>query len=147
MVKASKLVNGIDFGLEKEYNLAEVFLDSEELNVDDLRDNPQSMTSLAQSPVDASLAMHQVKAGADEENILDKLYTPCIASKSTWVVRRDKNMTLTTNKLEKVYIDLWDSYNLPFQTGNSYAAILMCEHTRKTWTLYLQGKDDFVNAF
>lgn len=23
----------------------------------------------------------------------------------------------------------------------------MCEHTRKTWTLYLRGKDDFVEAF
>lgn len=33
------------------------------------------------------------------------------------------------------------------RSGNTYAAIIMCEHTRKTWTLYFRGKDEFVDAF
>ena len=56
-------------------------------------------------------------------------------------------MTPTTSKLEEVHADLWGSHHPPSQSGSTYAAILMCEHTRKTWTLYLRGKDDFVDAF
>ncbi len=53
----------------------------------------------------------------------------------------------TTNKLEDVHADLWGPHDPPSQSGSVYAAILMCEHTRKTWTLYLRGKNDFVDAF
>ena len=56
-------------------------------------------------------------------------------------------MTPTSNKLEEVHADLWGPHNPPSQSGSTYAAILMCEHTRKTWTLYLRGKDDFADAF
>lgn len=56
-------------------------------------------------------------------------------------------MTPTTSKLEEVHADLWGLHDPPSQSGSAYAAILMCEHTRKTWTLYLRGKDDFIDAF
>ncbi len=56
-------------------------------------------------------------------------------------------MTPTTSKLEEVHADLWGPHDPPSQSGSTYAAILICEHTRKTWTLYLRGKDDFVDAF
>lgn len=35
------------------------------------------------------------------------------------------------DKLEEVHADLWGPHNLSFQSGRVYAAILICEHTRK----------------
>lgn len=35
----------------------------------------------------------------------------------------------------------------PSQSGSITSAIVMCEHTCKSWTLYLKDKDDFVDAF
>lgn len=56
-------------------------------------------------------------------------------------------MTTITNKLEKVHADLWVSHNLFFQSGNTYTAIFICKHNKKTWISYLWGKDKFVNIF
>ena len=82
-----------------------------------------------------------------DSDVLDKLCTPCVGSKSTQVIQRNKSMTPTTDKLEEVYANLWGPHDPPSQSGSTYAAILMCEHTQKTWTLYLQRKDDFIDAF
>lgn len=56
-------------------------------------------------------------------------------------------MKVTTSKLEEVHIKLWELYNPPSSYGATYATIFMCEHTRKTLVLYLQGKDKFVDTF
>ncbi len=56
-------------------------------------------------------------------------------------------MTTTTNKLIEVHADLWGLHDSLLQLGSTYAVILICEHIRKTWTLYLRGKNDFVDAF
>lgn len=77
------MVDGIDFGPEKEYNPAGIFVDSEKSDVDNLGDYFQSITDLIQPCVEPSLADCQVKAGVDEGDTLDKLYTLCIGSKST----------------------------------------------------------------
>ena len=89
----------------------------------------------------------QIKSRIDNNDALDKLYTPFVGSKSTRVVKRNKSMTPITSKLEKVHADLWGPHNPPFQFGSTYAVILMCEHTWKTKTLYLQGKYNFINTF
>lgn len=39
----------------------------------------------------------------DGNNALDKLFNPYIGNKLTQVVRRNKTMTLTSNKLKKIY--------------------------------------------
>lgn len=39
-------------------------------------------------------------------NILNKLYMPCIGSKLSQTVQRDKSMIATTRKLEEVHADL-----------------------------------------
>ena len=136
-MRASRLADGIDLDTEdKEYNPAEVLIESDESDVSDLSDSEES-------PDVRTTLVCQTRA----EDILDKLCEPCVGSKSTRVVRRNKTMTATTDKLEEVHADLWGPHDPPSQSGSSYAAILMCEHTRKTWTLYLQGKDDFVDAF
>ena len=56
-------------------------------------------------------------------------------------------MTSAHDKLEEVYADFWRSHNPPSRSGNVYAAILMCKYTRKTWTLYLWSKNEFVDVF
>lgn len=38
VVRASKLVDGINLGLKKEYNLVEVFVNSKDSDADDFRD-------------------------------------------------------------------------------------------------------------
>lgn len=38
-------------------------------------------------------------------------------------------------------------HDLLSQFGSIYVTILICEHIRKTWTLYFRRKDDFINGF
>ena len=148
IVRASKLVEGIDLGPAKEYDPREVFVDSEDS--DDSEDDSRAEPFLAQQhtleEVDPGSA-HQIKSSIDDNDALDKLCTPCVGSKSTRVVRRNKSITPITSKLEEVHANLWGPHDPPSQSGSTYAAILMCEHTRKTWTLYLRGKNDFIDVF
>lgn len=124
-----------------------MLIDSEESNADDFGNYFQLMTNLTQPYIDLSSAVRLMKTKVNEEDIQDEWCTLCVGSKSTQMVRRDKTMTLTINKLEEVHTDFWGHYNLPSQSGSFYAAILMCEYIQKTRTLYLQGKDDFVDIF
>lgn len=48
---------------------------------------------------------HATKAIKDK-NLLNKLYTPCIRSKSTWVVKQNKLMTPISSKFKEVYVNL-----------------------------------------
>lgn len=41
-------------------------------------------------------------------------------------------MILINEKLEEIYVDLWEPHNLSAKSGNIYAAILISKHTRKT---------------
>lgn len=77
----------------------------------------------------------------------DKICKSCVGSKQTWMVRRQKLITITEKKLKKVYVDLWGPHNLPSLLGSTYIVILVCKKTRKTWVLYLRSKDKFVNVF
>lgn len=52
-----------------------------------------------------------------------------------------------SNELEEIYANFWGLHDLPLQSKSIYAAILICEHMRQTWTLYLQEKDNFVDVF
>ena len=138
VVKASKLVEDIDLGPAKKYDPTEVFVDSEDS--DNSEDDSQAESTLVQQHTSEKVdsgSTHHIKSSIDNNNILDKLYTPCVGSKSTRVIRRNKSMTPITHKLEEVHADLWGPHDPPSQSGSTYAAILMCKHTRKTWTLYL----------
>lgn len=105
-VRAFKLVGDINLGLTKKYNLAEVFVDSEDL--DNSGDNLQS---LIKKEIDPSFA-YQIKTNTDDNNLLDKLYTSYVGSKSTRVIWRNKSMMPITEKLEEVHANLWSSYDL-----------------------------------
>lgn len=137
VVKTSKLVDGINLGLpDKEYNLAEVFIDSDDSEISDVEEiDSQAILPSTGSP--AQIANQQgpptSTASARQANdVLDKLCAPCMGSKSTRTVRQNKSMTPTTSKLEEVHADLWGPHNPPSQSGSVYAGILMCEHKRKT---------------
>ena len=56
-------------------------------------------------------------------------------------------MMAKSRKLEEVHADLFGPHNPLSQSGSQYTAILMREHTRKTWTFYFRRKNDFVDAF
>lgn len=149
VIRASILVDSIDLQQAK-YNLSKVFIDSEKSEHDTDEDN----NSDEQENSDRSLALALQTSALDptlETSAIDpdfkKLCITCVVRKSTRTVKRHKSMTLANEKLEEVHADLWGPYNPPSQSGNTYAAILMCEHTRKTWTLYLRTKDEFVDVF
>ncbi len=164
VVKASKLVDVVDLDPDnKKYDPAKLFIDSNNsdnskasanenvLPVDKAWDSvflePVSVSTIPlKTTILGSDSVHLTKKN-NENDVLNKLFTPCVGSKSTWVIRQNKSMKPTTNKREEVHMDLWGPHDLPPQSGSVYAAILMYEHTRKTWTLYLQGKDDFVDVF
>lgn len=143
VVRATKLVDGISFEQEnKKYNPAEVLVDSDDSDAPVNSDEEELPTQLSAEATIA--ALHQTIENPD---VIDKLCTLCIGSKSTRVVRRNKSMTATMNKLKKVHAVFWGSHDPPLQSESIYAAILMCEHIQKTWTFYLRGKDDFVDVF
>lgn len=51
------------------------------------------------------------QAETEDSDIFDKSYILYIRSKSTRIVRQNKNMTITFNKLKKVYANLWRPYD------------------------------------
>lgn len=145
VIRASKLTDGINLKdvATKEYNPTEVVIDSDDSEASET-DTLSNENAIATLPPRHKAVM---SCHTDNPDDLDKLCTPCVGSKSTRAIRRNKSMTVTTSKLEKVHADLWGPHDPQSRSGNTYAAILMCKHTRKTWTLYLRGKDEFVDAF
>lgn len=147
VVRAAKLVDGINLDIEdKGYDPVEVIIDSDDSDVSDSDADPDPHIDDPPNTQPAPEVAHATKTDKNND-LLDKLYTPCVGSKLTQVVRRHKAMTPTSIKLEEVHVDLWGPHDPPSQSGSIYSTILMCEHTRKTWTLYLRGKDDFVDPF
>lgn len=130
VIRASNLTDRIDLNdtSSKEYNLAKVFIDSDDSDASD-SDSLQSNKEAPTAPVPTSIV---ATCQANDPDSLDKLCTPCVGSKSTRVVRQNKSATITTNKLEKVHANLWGLHNPPSRSGSTYTAILMCEHIRKT---------------
>ena len=129
VVRASKLVDGIDLdNNNKEYNPAEVLIDSDDSDMSELSDpDEEPLTQHPSAKATPTTVVRQIRT--EDSDVLDKLCTPCVGSKSTQVVRRNKSMTPTTDKLEEVHADLWGPHDPPSQSGSTYAAILMCEHT------------------
>lgn len=133
IVRAFKLVESIDLGPAKEYNPTKLFVDSEDS--DNSGDNFQIEPTLAQQHILEEMnsgSVHQIKLSIDNNNALDKLCTPCIRSKLTQVVRRNKSMTPKTNKLKEVHADLWGPHDPFSQSKSTYAIIFICKYTQKT---------------
>lgn len=97
VIRASKLVDGIDIK-DNEYDPTEVFIDSDTEDDDDT-----SGTPIVSGPT----APPELAASASETNsVFDHICGPCVGSKSTRVVIRNKSMTPTRERLEEVHADL-----------------------------------------
>lgn len=70
-------------------------------------------TTNPQSPIDVDPPPIIVASARQNDNEMDKLYTPYIGSKSTQVVRQNKTMTPITEKLEEMHADLWGPHDPP----------------------------------
>lgn len=138
VINAFKLVDGIDIKAN-EYDPTKVFIDSDTEDDDDT-----SGTPIVSGPT----APPELAASASETNsVFDHICGPCVGSKSTRVVIRNKSMTPIRERLKEVHADLWGPHYPVSRSRNTYAAILMCEYSQKTWILYLCTKDEFVDAF
>ncbi len=116
-------MKGVNLGPNnKEYDSTEVFINSDnsdnseasanenDLPVDKAWDfallEPVSVPTIpTRTTISGSDSVHLTK-GNDENDVLDKLCIPCVGSKSTRIIRRNKSMTPTTNKPEDVHADL-----------------------------------------
>lgn len=132
-MRVARLIDEISFEQEgKEYNPAKVLIDSDNSNVesDGIYEERLSIQLSAEISI---VAIYQFIKNLD---IINKICTVYIGSKSTQVVRQNKNITPTINKLEEVHTNLWDSHDLLSESGSIYVIISMCDHTCKMWTLY-----------
>lgn len=123
----------------KEYNSIEILIKSDKSDVSDLLDFKEP------SKDTVTTLVWQIKV--ENTNSLDKLCQPWVGCQLTKVLRHHKSTIAMKNKLEKVHANLWDLNNLPLQSRSTHAVILICEHIKKTWTLYLRGKNDFMDIF
>lgn len=140
---------------DTEYDPAKVYSNSEESEPEDEK-LPSSSSTSPTSPSAATLPAEVVHPDSLETSIacttidnndFDSLCSPCVASKQTRTVVRNKPMTKADKKLDEVHVDLWGPHHPALLSGKSYAAILLDAKTRKTWVLYLCSKDEFVDAF
>lgn len=145
VIRTSKLVNSVDISLKEydptkvsieKYDLSKVVIDS---NTSETSSNkykpPTEITSrLGGAAIPDTNFAHQTRKDNDR---VSKLCISYVSNKMTQVIRREKSMSPTTDKLEKVYVDLWGSQNPPSQSRSVYATVLICKYTQKTWMLYL----------
>lgn len=92
--------------MDKKYNFVKVFVKSDNskaLNISDYKDLIPNNTSSTNKPIVA----YQIT----NNNIFIKLYMLYIRSKSTQTIKRNKSITTTTNKFEKVHINLLESHS------------------------------------
>ena len=87
VVRASKLVDGIQLGHDddKKYDLAEVFIDSDDSDASNASDSEEPLKMPSGMEAKPITVVCQTKI--EDPEILDKLCTPCVGSKSTRVVR------------------------------------------------------------
>ena len=157
VIRIATLVNGIKLQKAK-YDLSKIFVDFKESkhNIGNENNTAEDNTAKDDNVLDKSerntdttvvvltfqiFATNPALDSALEISTINpdlkKLCTTCVVSKSTQTVKRHKSMTPANAKLEEVHADLWGSYDLPSRSSNVYAAILLYEHIRKTWTFYL----------
>lgn len=67
----------------------------------------------------------------NELDIIDKLYISYLESKSTQMVRQNKNIMAITKKFEEVHTDFLRLHNPPSQSDGIHSAILICKYIHK----------------
>ncbi len=148
VIWVSKLLTEMgDFS--ENYDPVEIYSDFKASELEESLDSPDLINNDSTNADTAIETQHGrlMKASKITDSDFDEIYEPYMESKQTRVVRRYKPMIPAEEKLEEVHVDLWWSHDLPSLSGSVYAAILICEKTRKSWVLYLRSKDKFVDTF
>lgn len=70
----------------------------------------------------------------------------CIESKHISIIKH-KAITLTVRRLEEIYVNLWDLYNLSSILRKIYVGLLLDKYTQKSCVLLLRSKYEFFNTF
>lgn len=104
----------------------EVLIDSKDSNLFD------GETANFESPVDIDPHPMIVSSARQYNNKIDKLCDSCVESKSTQMVKQNKTIILTTEKLKEMHADLWGPHKPPSQFRSVYATIFIYKHTQKT---------------
>lgn len=86
-----------------------MIFDSDDSNISDCLYLKESPTKTL-TEVRLIVTLQLTRAG--NTDILDKLCASCIGSKSTQIIRYNKNMTVTTNMLKEIHADFRGSHNL-----------------------------------
>lgn len=134
IIKASKLWTGMG-NFSKVYDPTKVYSNSKQSN-----NNPSDNKGLVPTAKVSLLV-------PSPDNNFDSLCTPCIASKQTRIVIKNKPLSKASEKLNEVHVDLWGPHYPLSLLGKTYTAILLDAKTRKSWVLYLRSKDKFVDVF
>lgn len=85
---------------------------------------------LIKTIISYSNSIYQIKK-INKNNILEKLYILYMKNQFIQVIKQNKSIMLITNKLEKIYIDLWGLYNLLSQFKSIYTIIFIYKYIRK----------------
>ena len=130
------------------YNHTEVYNDSKELESDISLDKLDSdMKDLTKSIKLTDNSISISSAQIIKDNYFDSIYSSGVASKQTLVVIWNKPMTKVNEKLDEVYIDLWEPHYPTSIGSENYVVILLDAKIQITWVIYLWSKDKFVDAF
>lgn len=96
--------------LKLEYNLVEIFIDLDDLDISGMLSSKELLIFL---PTIEAIPIVVVSQTIEDPDIFDKLCILCVGSKTIRVVRQNKSMTTTSNKLEEMHTDLWGLHEPP----------------------------------
>lgn len=137
VIRASRLLTGMG-NFNAEYDPTEIYSDSKESESEDGNTPPPAPstapenTLLPVEPESNPLTTNSARTAVTVDSDFDSLCSPCVASKQTRVVIRNKPMTKVEGKLDEIHVDLWGLYHPASLSGKTYAAILLDAKTRKT---------------
>lgn len=107
ILRIAKLVDRIKLNIQEENDSAEVLIGSDSFNASE---DKEAVTN----KITATTTTIRQTTETNKPNIIDKLYIPCIESKSTRVVRQNKSITAITKKFKGVYANIWELHDLSF---------------------------------
>lgn len=81
------------------------------------------------------------------KNYFNSFYILYIINKQTNTTIYNKKITKADKKIDKIHVDLWGLHYLAFLLRKKYTGILLDAKIWKTWIIYLQSKNKFLDKF
>ena len=76
----------------------------------------------------------------------DKICDACQMGKQTKATHKGKNVVSTSNALELIHMDLFDSSKYISLNGSRYCFVIVDDYTRYTWVFFLKHKDQTLDT-